>query len=144
MRQAIWLVALVISSAIWAQGMAFAQGLQALARVDVEQSKIEDKRNGSISLQLQLSQPVPFWVFTLNNPARVVMDFREVDWTGFNKALVDQSERVSDVRFGIFRPGWSRLLLDLNTPVVPDQTEMRVDDTRRTATLRIDMIAASQ
>ncbi len=143
MRQAIWLVAVMVCSAIWAQGFAHAQGLQALARVDVSQSKIEDGRNGSISLQLELSQPVPFRVFTLNDPARVVMDFREIDWTGFDEAAVDQSERVSDMRFGIFRPGWSRLVLDLNTPVVPDQTEMRVNDTRGTATLQIDMIAAS-
>ena len=143
MRQAIWLVAVMVCSAVWAQGFAHAQGLQALARVDVSQSKIEDGRNGSISLQLELSQPVPFRVFTLNDPARVVMDFREIDWTGFDEAAVDQSERVSDMRFGIFRPGWSRLVLDLNTPVVPDQTEMRVNDTRGTATLQIDMIAAS-
>lgn len=143
MRQAFWLVALVISSAIWVQGFAYAQGLQALARVDVSQSAIKDGRKGSISLRLELSQPVPFRVFTLDNPARVVMDFREIDWTGFDKAVVNQSTGVSDLRFGIFRPGWSRLVLDLSTPVVPDQTELRVDDTRGTATLQIDMIAAS-
>lgn len=143
-RQALWQMALVVCYAVWAQGAAQAQGLQALARVDVENSKIEDGRGGSITLQLELSQPVPFRVFTLNNPARVVMDFREIDWTGFDETAVDQSELVSDLRFGIFRPGWSRLVLDLAAPVVPDQTEMRVNDTRGTATLQIDMIAATE
>ena len=105
-RQALWQMALVVCYAVWAQGAAQAQGLQALALVDVENSKIEDGRGGSITLQLELSQPVPFRVFTLNNPARVVMDFREIDWTGFDETAVDQSESVSDLRFGIFRPGW--------------------------------------
>lgn len=143
MRQAIWLVILAIAAAVWTHTPVSAQGLQALARVDVRQSKIEDARSGGVTLQLALSQPVPFRVFTLDNPARVVMDFREVDWTGFDKSAVNQSERVGDLRFGIFRPGWSRLVLDLDTPLVPDQTELRVDDTRGTAMLQIDMIAAS-
>jgi len=90
-----------------------AQGLQALARVDVSQSAIEDGRGGGVDLTLHLSQPVPFRVFTLNDPARVVLDFKEVDWTGFDEEAVDQAEGIKDLRFGIFRPGWSRLVLDL-------------------------------
>jgi len=120
-----------------------AQGLQALARVDVSQSAIEDGRGGGVDLTLHLSQPVPFRVFTLNDPARVVLDFKEVDWTGFDEEAVDQAEGIKDLRFGIFRPGWSRLVLDLAETMVPAQTEMRVDETRGTATLRVEMTAAS-
>jgi N-acetylmuramoyl-L-alanine amidase len=136
-------MALAVCAVVSTPQLAMAQDLQALARVDVSNSRIEDGRGGAINLEFQLSQPVPFRVFTLNNPARVVMDFKEIDWTGFDEVAVDQSEAVTDLRFGIFRPGWSRLVLDLATPVVPDQAEMRVDETRGTATLRIDMISAT-
>ncbi|WGI20654.1 N-acetylmuramoyl-L-alanine amidase [Amylibacter sp. IMCC11727] len=142
-RRAIWLVAVVVSM-LGVSGTTKAQDLQALARVDTAASKIEDGRNDTISFSFALSQPVPFRVFTLNDPPRVILDFKEIDWTGFDKAAVNQSVGVKDLRFGIFRPGWSRLVMDLDRLVVPEQTEMRVDETRGTATLDITMIAASQ
>ena len=144
MRRMIWLVTLAIIDMALPQSLACAHELQAMAWVDVDQSKIEDGRNGSVSLKLELSQPVPFRVFTMNNPPRVVIDFREVDWNGFDEVAVDHSKRVSDLRFGIFHSGWSRLILDLNTLVVPDQTEMRVNQMRSTATLKINLIAVSE
>ena len=144
MRQMIWLVTLAIIGTALPQRLVHAHELQAMAWIDVGQSKIEDGRNGSVSLKLELSQPVPFRVFTMNNPARVVIDFREVDWTGFDEAAVDHSKRVTDLRFGIFHSGWSRLILDLNTLVVPDQTEMRINQMRSTATLKIDLIAVDE
>ena len=88
-------------------------------------------------LNLQLSQPVPFRVFTLDNPPRLALVFKEIDWTGFDKTAVDQSEDVTDLRFGIFRLCWSRLVLDLAAPVLQDQTEMRVDEMCGTAMLNI-------
>ncbi len=142
-RRAIWLVAVVVSM-LGVPGTTKAQDLQALARVDTAASKIEDGRNDTISFSFALSQPVPFRVFTLNDPPRVILDFKEIDWTGFDKVAVNQSVGVKDLRFGIFRPGWSRLVMDLDRLVVPEQTEMRVDETRGTATLDITMIAASQ
>lgn len=142
-RRAIWLVAVVVSM-LGVPGTTKAQDLQALARVDTAASKIEDGRNDTISFSFALSQPVPFRVFTLNDPPRVILDFKEIDWTGFDKVAVNQSVGVKDLRFGIFRPGWSRLVMDLYRLVVPEQTEMRVDETRGTATLDITMIAASQ
>ena len=142
-RQAFKVMAVMVCGAFSVPATVMAQDLQALARVDVENSSITDERSGGVALNLQLSQPVPFRVFTLDNPPRLVLDFKEIDWTGFDKVAVDQSEAVTDLRFGIFRPGWSRLVLDLATPVLPDQTEMRVDETRGTATLSIQMIAAN-
>ena len=143
MRQVIWLVTITLSGLLFAQAVAHAHQFQALAKVNVDQSIIEDGRNGSISLRLELSQPVPFRVFTLRNPARIVIDFNELDWAGFDEVAVNKSEHISDLRFGIFQPGWSRLILDLNALVVPHETEMRVSDASSKATLQIDMIASS-
>ena len=59
---------------------------------------------------LSLSQGVPYRVYTLDDPARLVLEFREVDWTGLDLEAFDASNAVSGLRAGTFRPGWSRLV----------------------------------
>jgi N-acetylmuramoyl-L-alanine amidase len=51
------------------------------------------------------------------------MDFREVDWTGIAD-LPRVSVRIKDIRAGSFRPGWSRLVLELAQPVAVGQAAM--------------------
>ncbi len=91
-----------------------AQDLSAVARV-LPGGSIEDKR-GEISLTLPLSQAVPYRVFQLTEPFRLVVDFREVDWSLGNTADLDQSEHVIDLRAGALNDGWSRLVLQLDGP----------------------------
>merc|ERR1711916_399280 len=56
-----------------------AQDLTALARFDPEASQFSDRWRGS-RIELSLSQAVPWRVFTLDKPRRLIADFREVDW----------------------------------------------------------------
>jgi len=122
---------------VTAQG-ALAQDLSALARVNPEQSKIEEGWFGKTTLTFGLSQGVPFRVFLLNDPARLVVDFREVDWTGLNAdSLLPEPGAISEIRFGTFQPGWSRLVADLAEPMIPDQIGMPVDEASGTAQLEI-------
>ena len=58
-------------------------------------------------------------------PARLVFDFRQVDWELFDASELVSSSKVSDLRYGLFRPGWSRLVLELNTPLAIDAVEMK-------------------
>lgn len=81
-----------------------AQDFSALARLDVEQSGAED-RFGRVEVQLYLSQVVPYCVFTLDDPRRVVLDFREVDFRGADAARFTRSDWISGARFGPLRPG---------------------------------------
>ena len=101
-----------------------AQDLQAIARINVEKSKISDRMLGGVSVELSLSQAVPFRVFTLDAPRRLVIDFKEVDWSLFSADEILDSEAVTGVRYGIFRPGWSRMVLDLDTPLEVEVIEM--------------------
>lgn len=118
--------------------MASAQDLTALARVNVAQSGIHDQWFGKTQLRLSLSQGVPFRVFLLDKPTRLVVDFREVDFAGVRKdMLLAQPGRMSAIRFGAFQPGWSRLVADLTEPMIPTEIGMSVDDTSGTATLEI-------
>lgn len=104
---------------------ALAQGdaLRAVARVDPGASQIELGRRGA-QVRLTLSQPVPWRVFTLTDPARLVIDFQEVDWTGLDAATLLEGD-ADRLRFGAYRPGWSRLVLDLPGPFAIEQAGMR-------------------
>lgn len=88
-------------------------GLTGLARVDPQASFVRDA-DGGIEVVLALSQPVPWRVFTLDAPRRLVVDLSEVDWAGGVPVLGD---RVGALRTGVLRPGWSRLVVDLNAPL---------------------------
>lgn len=138
MKQAILhRLAVVMICAFGAHG-AQAQDLTALARVDPSVSEIRDGWFGKTQVTLGLSQGVPFRVFLLDNPARLVVDFREVDFAGLQKeTLLAEPGRISDVRFGAFQPGWSRLVVDLATPMLPTEIGMPVDEASGSATLQI-------
>lgn len=128
----------------WAALNAAAQDLSGLARIGLEDSHIGDGWFGDASLTLALSQGVPFRVFTLDDPARLVVDFREVDFSGVSAdALLPEPGRIAAVRFGTFRPGWSRLVADLSEPMLPDQVAMPVDTSNGRAVLNITLKAAS-
>lgn len=121
-----------------------AQDLSGLARVDVANSGIEDNWFGKTRVQLSLSQGVPFRVFVLDDPARLVADFREVDFEDVRpETLLSAPGRVAGLRFGTFKPGWSRLVLDLAEPMVPTQIGMPVDTSDGSADLEILLEAVS-
>lgn len=115
---------------------AYAQGFSGLARIDPAESRVTDAEGGA-ALELKLSQGVPFRLFTLDEPPRLVLDFREVDWTGLSQEAFDQAHSVLAVRFGGFRPGWSRMVLDLARPMLVGQSDMRIDGETAAADLKV-------
>lgn len=122
---------------VWAVS-ATAQDLSGLARVDMIASGVQDGWFGGTRLTLALSQGVPFRVFVLDNPARLVADFREVDFAGVTaEALRGESARISGLRFGTFKPGWSRLVADLAEPMLPVEIAMPVDQSSGQARMTI-------
>ena len=121
-----------------------AQDFSGLARVEVGNSQISDAWGGGLRLELALTQGVPFRVYTLDEPRRLVLDFREIDWTGVTSDVLLNADRASGVRFGTFRPGWSRMVLDLAGPMAPEAVEMKVDPTSGKARLRVDMAPVDQ
>ncbi|MBA86098.1 N-acetylmuramoyl-L-alanine amidase [Thalassobius sp. S69A] len=120
------------------------QELSALARVEVGHSQIKDAWGGGLSLELALSQGVPYRVYTLDDPRRLVLDFREIDWTGVSKDVLLNADRASGVRFGAFRPGWSRMVVDLAEPLAPQTVEMKIDAESGRARLRVLLAKVSE
>ncbi|MEM8578968.1 MAG: N-acetylmuramoyl-L-alanine amidase [Pseudomonadota bacterium] len=128
---------LTLFLALWAP-LAYAQDLSALARVDAQGSSIEDGWLGGTTVTLALSQGVPFRVFTLDDPRRLVVDFREADFSTLTATdLLPEPGRVTAVRFGAFQPGWSRLIADLEEPMQADKIGMAIDPSSGQATLTI-------
>ncbi|NOE25635.1 N-acetylmuramoyl-L-alanine amidase [Ruegeria sp. HKCCD6157] len=125
---------------IWALcGSAVAQGFSALARVQPDQSRITDVGRTGVRVDIGLSQGVPYRIFTLQDPYRMVLDFNEVDWTGLNRTDFLQSERVSGVQFGAYVPGWSRLVLELGAPMTVDTAELSVSEVSGSAMLSLNL-----
>lgn len=103
-----------------------AQDLSALARLDAARSSVTDDGAG-ITVTLGLSVPVPWRLRLLADPPRLVADFREVDWSGLD-ALPRLSDRAKSLRAGVFRPGWSRMVLELDGPYTVTSAAMETGD----------------
>nr|WP_255723022.1 N-acetylmuramoyl-L-alanine amidase [Thalassobius sp. Cn5-15] len=121
---------------------AAAQDLSGLARVEVGASQVRDTWGGGVELRLGLTQGVPFRVYTLAEPARLVLDFREVDWRGVTETALLNSDSVSALRFGGVRPGWSRMVVDLVTPLTVETVEMVTEPETARANLVVALTPA--
>ncbi|MFL6690646.1 MAG: N-acetylmuramoyl-L-alanine amidase [Alphaproteobacteria bacterium] len=70
-------------------------------------------------LVLELSDPVKLRVFTLANPDRVIIALPEVLWRLQSPERPSGTGVIKSYRYGSFRSGDSRLVIDLNAPVSP-------------------------
>jgi N-acetylmuramoyl-L-alanine amidase len=66
---------------------------------------------------LELSDPVTPRVFTLASPDRVVIDLPDVLWRLGTPDRPSGRGAIHSYRYGTFRPGESRIVIDLNRPV---------------------------
>jgi len=112
---------------VWCPFWAGAQQFQALARLEPTQSTVTARVSGDIDVALKLTQAVPYRVFTLTNPARLVLDFREVRFDGLTREKLLHTDLVTYLRFGLFRPGWSRIVLGLKHAMRVASSAMKTD-----------------
>ncbi|AWB48415.1 N-acetylmuramoyl-L-alanine amidase [Gemmobacter aquarius] len=117
LRLALLCAALLGALPVWAQD------LSALARLDPAASSITGDAD-EVTVTLAISQPVPWRVRILDDPPRLVMDFREVDWSDAGR-IARSGDAVTDLRAGVFRAGWSRLVLELSGPFTVQQAGMQ-------------------
>ena len=66
---------------------------------------------------IELSDPIAMRTFTLTNPNRVVIDMPAVRWHLEGPQRPGDNGAVRSYRYGTFRPGNSRFVVDLNRPV---------------------------
>ena len=122
---------LLLTSAVWAQDFG------GLARIDAAKSRITDAGRHAAEIDLHLSQGVPYRLFLLTEPPRIVLDFKEVDWSGLQAPVLLQSRHFADVRFGGYVPGWSRMVGELRTPMGVTSATLSLDDASGAAHLNV-------
>ncbi|WP_164658570.1 N-acetylmuramoyl-L-alanine amidase [Tropicibacter sp. Alg240-R139] len=127
----------------WMAGAGLAQEFSGLARIDPDQSSVSDEGRKGVAVTLELSQGVPYRLFTLSEPPRLVMDFKEVDWTGLTQDAFVQTDLISQVQFGTYVPGWSRLVLNLSSPMEVSQAGLRINQTTGSARLEVELSPVS-
>lgn len=124
---------------LWAvMPAAYANGVS----VDGARSGAVDQWRG-LEVTLGLTGPAPYRVFTLDDPRRLIVDFRDVDLSDLPKAAFEKAKAVEAMYFGEFQPGWSRLVMALTRPITLRTAEMRVDEATDAAQviLRFDPIS---
>ena len=133
------IVGLVALSPMVCAPVAQAQdGLNALARPNLEASSIADL-GGSLQITLALSQPVPWRIFTLDEPPRLVVDFSKVDWSGANLSDIIHSDYIGDVITGPFLEDWSRMVLTLSRPMAVETAGLVTVQVDGGATLKVQL-----
>lgn len=122
-RQYLWSRALVAFIFMCLAHVALAETPgAALARLVGDGAVISDT-GGRVEMKVEMSQPVPWRVHTLDGPPRLIVDFAELIWEADPKV---QSGSVVQVNSGAYRPGWSRAVVVLREPLAVDAAEMQV------------------
>ncbi len=82
---------------------------------------VSDVRTGvhanQTRLVIELNARVPYKIFTLANPYRVVIDFPELDWRIPTPKSARKKGLISNYRYGLFQNANSRLVVDVRGPV---------------------------
>ena len=68
-------------------------------------------------LVLETTKAFPYRIFQLGNPYRVVIDLPDVSWRAPLRQMKKPVGFVANYRFGLFRPGNSRVVVDVTGPV---------------------------
>ena len=90
------------------------------ASVRVDGFRFGHREGGGIRFVMELSQAVPWRVFAIGSPYRVVIDLPIVEWD--SGGLIDGLGFVANARYGRFSQDRSRIVLDLSQAALPEAT----------------------
>lgn len=131
------IVALLLAVAAGpAMGPAGAQDLGGLARLAGPGAL--DSGATWLTLDLPLTQPVPYRARLWPDPPRAVLDFRRLDFTGLG--LVPGGRAVA-LRQGEAGGGWTRLVIELDRPMGIGALNLATDPATGAARLTLQLLA---
>ena len=99
---------------------------------------------GVTRLVLDMTDRVEFRVFTLVDPYRVVIDIAEVGWRLSQRPLPRETGILKSLRYGLFKPGQSRLVMEASAPAIVNQVFLMEPDSRQGFRLVLDMTSTSR
>ncbi|MEM7505096.1 MAG: N-acetylmuramoyl-L-alanine amidase [Pseudomonadota bacterium] len=80
-----------------------------------------------LRLALKMRGEPVYDLFTLEEPNRLVLDFESLEWQADLTPLED-IDLIADLRYGLFRPGRMRVVMDLAQPVEVERIFIRGAD----------------
>lgn len=102
--------------------LALPAAAQEPARLQVGASAVTRQHDGwwqsvfgprALKLTLALDKPVPYRVFLVGDPARLVVDLKNTDLSGDELSAMFGQEQLHAIRWGSFQRGWSRIVMEL-------------------------------
>jgi len=136
------MLALVLTAIVAAAPGVRAQELGARARLAGDVSVSAGWR--SLSVQVPLSQPVPWRTRLMADPPRAVVDFRTLDWGGFDPSSVRLDGAATALRVGDAGGGWTRLVVELSRPMGFDEAGLVTDPETGAARLSLVLSPVSE
>lgn len=95
---------------------------QTAKAADAEITDIRVGKQGlSTRIVIDVDRPINASVFALAGPARLVVDLPEVGWRLPARPLPAKIGVLARLRYGLFKPGNSRIVIDLNQPSMVHQ-----------------------
>lgn len=93
---------------------------------------------------IELSEQPRYRIFTLADPFRVVIDLPELEWNPPPGSIGSDNRLVTAMRFGLFAPGTSRVVLDLNRPTLLHRVFLMSPSDGYAYRLVLDMVAVDR
>lgn len=98
---------------------------------------------GRSRLMIEISDPVEVKAFTLTSPNRVVLDMPEVLWRMQTEARPSARGLIQSYRYGQFRTGESRFVIDLNRPAKVGPVEVLPPQGGHSFRLQVELLPSS-
>ena len=93
-----------------------------LSMVGAAEVSVREDVDGAVVIDVVLPRAVPYRVFTLDAPRRLILDFKgdmDIDVAG------NRTAAISAIRSGRFRAGWTRIVADLDQPLAVESAELK-------------------
>ena len=116
----------LIALLIWTQIGLAQEGYSALSRFIPNGSYARDVVFSGTEIRIQHTQGVPFRVYTLDAPKRLIVEFNAVTFAGLEEEVFSRSQSITGVRAGALKSGWSRMVFDLARPMSVDSAGVTV------------------
>jgi len=118
------------------------QDFSARARIDPDRTLSVETDDG-MALDVALTQAVPYRVFTLDDPMRIILDFRAVTWDGLTPKRLQRAAPIRAAALGQLADGWSRMVLEIDRPLAIETAGMLTDPVEGTATVQLRLTATT-
>jgi N-acetylmuramoyl-L-alanine amidase len=114
-RRILLLVLAVMALTLAGKAAVLADSKPVSSKASITEAKIGVEPNLT-RLELSLSKAVDYRIFALAEPDRIVIDVSEIAWKVRAGRKLQGRGLVAGLRYGLFKPGTSRIVLDLAGP----------------------------